>query len=193
MIDNQVVYWIKQNNKVIKLIEPCFSSIRCQKNKFIKYHVYINNSISNQIVFYYIKFLSKILDKKKFQYKLYKKLNKRLLSLKLKFTSSHKPLELLYLTAFRYLYEFPEIVKELYNLRKNNIKENFILFQELHMHHYLGTEKYNMNHNISCNLGGHGLIYNPSDWIANSSFISVIQFKNNLKQNKSSVQRYFRV
>jgi len=98
------------------------------------------------------------------------------------FESRYKAL--LYLTALRYVQEYPEIVKALIAHKDEPIEIKFDKFQEIHelaSNGKIRLVKYG-------NLAGHGLMYK----MYSKERIDLNKFKNNLKSSlKDSVNSYF--
>lgn len=101
---------------------------------------------------------------------------------------------LMYLTAFRYLHEYKEIVKlfaeESVKAEFDTPEKRFALFQQIHID--AETKKGKYAKVPTYNMCGHGLIYTGGGYGGSSSIpISMLKFADNLKAIKSSVQRYF--
>lgn len=173
----------------------CFSPIYGdeQHPDYIEYPAFIDKSLNEDSVKFYLDFLSKILNKEQytFEFKTIGSLPCVLFTLKTSNLTRSKAL--LYLTAFRYIWEFPEIVRELFNRKSKhkNINGLFTELQILHWEHIkgkIGPVKYN-------NLCGHGLIYNYA-WSSDRTEFKPVHLKDFLFNYKkytkeTTVQSFF--
>ena len=201
----QVKYWAIKGEERKEVNYICFSGIGQHNNPTLPdkviYEVPIDASLTREHVEFYISFLSSILDENKYEYEFIKIENeaktKKLFSngeqilwtLNCNGLKRHKIL--LYLTAFRYISEQPEILIEFFKSKdKSDKNEVFKDFQECHIKSStgkLGMVKYG-------NLCGHGLIYDYY-WVCKDSsvtYITLENFKKNLNDNEiNNVQRHF--
>ena len=180
-------YWEFFPNKKLKRYKrpACFSSIfRSGNTQSIVYICDADQNLSNDEISFYLNFLESFLDKSKYKFN-YKEKSKKIL-FKLNCIEFNRIQSLLYLTAFRVLQEFPEIVKDLFLSKDLSSDELFNKFLFIHCEYSCGTKKlvkYNK-------LDIHGLYYNKYD--GNAHVTTTEQFKQNFLLNKSqTVQCFF--
>jgi hypothetical protein len=179
-------------------VQVCFGGFSPQNIYSVEYHVEIDKTIDNDMVEYYMKFLSRLLDTSLYSYKIEvdENLNRTFIfTLKTelekvneKYTYMSRALALLYFTAIRYFQEFPEIILDIYE-KKDKVFSSSKIYEKFLLAHNnyskLAHKKYN-------NLCGHGLIYyNPH---LNKTFEKDIKkireiIKN--KTNTNSVMSHF--
>lgn len=121
----------------------CFSSIygsyydynELHRPKEIHYFCTPNNLLAKKHITFYVKFLQTFLNKELFRVNVSKD-HKQTLIFKLKSSTLPRSKSLLYLTAFRYLEEFPS--RGIINFYENNknVKDSEILFKNWQNHHY---------------------------------------------------------
>lgn len=177
----RVCYWERQEDKKRHRIScVCFVSLfnRGQPSK-VYYVAPIKEKLSNKAINFYINFLKAIFDDKIFNYKV----SKKFVSWELDTKKLSKCKALLYLTAFRYVNEFPNIVKEFHKASEAKDssltnEELFTLFLDVHQDIIL--------HRMPMGLYGHGLICSKF-----TNRISIEQFKKNLLNEQLNVQSHF--
>lgn len=159
----------------------------------IKFLVRIHNSLSVSDVEKYILFLRGVLQTKTIVFDTKISKNSRFLLVDLKSTAVNKRgLILLYLTAFRYVQEFPEIINLLFAGNNNrDIRELFFDFQKSHFDYTKNCQR-----KVYDNLYGHGLInsykYSTAIGYFEGSAISLDDFQKNLKNTSiERVQDFF--
>lgn len=184
MVDINVVYWQKEHGKAkpTKHDHVCFSGLK-NKTELVKYKCVTKTT--KEVSEFYIKFLRKILDPKKFDYT-FSENDVIFTTYTSEFT---RPKALLYLTAQRYINETPEFVNELYKSKDKSVEELFEEFQRLHFK--AAKRELELAYN---NLGGHCLMYNYSwSYQEEKDFqaITLKEFKKKLKKELSTVQSYF--
>lgn len=149
----------------------------------VEYVCRIDKSLKQEHVDFWIDFTSQCLNPKLFESQLDDK--------KWTFTIclsdfKNKSSWLLYLIWARYLEEFPEVVIETFNNKKDNVEDTF---QELQNIHKRDLPKYKFNNS------GHGLLplgKNTMYYRRSKENISLNTFRDRLKtQNRESVHAYF--
>ena len=200
----QVRYWEIKGSKTKEINDICFSGLKYPLTlpDKIKYEAPVDESLNRDIVDFYIKFLAIILDSNNYEYEFVsikdegerKKLfsNGTKINFTLKCQKLAKTKALLYLTAFRLISEFPEILIEFYQSKDKSNKETlFKEFQKCHVKYVRneGNEIYKYS-----NLSGHGLIYDYY-WHQKENvptFITLKQFQAKLGDNNiRNVQEHF--
>lgn len=164
----------------------------------IIYFGIIDESLSKEQVEFYLDFLNKILDNNLFKYKFGKSIKVRKVIYQLNTKGLNRVTSLLYLTAFRYVQEFPEIIVELHKFassreKEKDIEELFIEFQRLHYSNCIEApilKKYNA-------LGGHGLVFYQKMWGSTTNTkiefqpINLKKFKKNITDEKITLVHNF--
>lgn len=184
----QPSYYQIKKNRYKCLDAACFSTIRSYETDLVFTRFTIQKVLKPEAIDFYVEFLGKILDKKKYRTRVSKDKKYFFLLLNSKnISTTHKVL--LYLTAFRYFQEFPEIINDFYEKKTGDVEKDFILFQEIHRDFDLNKKHLTYN-----NLSGHGLIYQYS--FDNPTFkykpISLKAFQNKLNNNTGiNVQQHF--
>ena len=189
-----VRYWYKDpyTLKYVRVKYICFSNLcdRLSDRKFnidsIKYVIATSLPIKNLRA--YLSFVGTILCGQNYKYRIFKlkkmaKIRYIHLSLNVKNMSFNQAL--LYLTCFRYVQEFPEIIENFLLKSKNSktIEDRFYYFQKSHNEAIIGDIylKYD-------NLAGHGLMYKFGIFDP----ILLKDFNLNLKNNNiKTVHAYF--
>jgi len=185
----------------------CFSDIRYamkyEQFKRVKYLAIIDKKCNVEEVRYYLEFLDKMFGKNKpYRYVVRARKNSKtdncgFVRFVLNVEGMGSYIALMYLSAFRYVWEFPEIIKDFYKSCKTSsslrISQQFNEFLNCHVrycHLPYKDKKYD-------NLSGHGLAYDHSwnDVNSKPEHLTFKQFRKNLKNKdleKDSVQGYFR-
>ena len=204
----QVKYWKINGDESKEVNNICFSDINysgCTLPDKIKYEVPVDECLNKDIVDFYLKFLASMLDGNNYECEFVSIKDieeiKELFSngTKINFTLNCENLAkakvLLYLTAFRTISEFPEILIEFYKSKNKSNKEVlFKDFQECHVK-FVRNELLTEGDYKYYNLSGHGLVYNYY-WCRKENepiFITLQEFQKNLKRNDTrGVQDHFR-
>ena len=189
---------IYKNNQEIKNIKysrkhtACFNRFNNYSTTrkipdYILYSCPVDKDIAKDTLLFYLNFLDQILEKNLYKYKIFTARNKLFVLYRLNSKTLKNSKILLYLTAFRYIEEFPEILIELFNNQKDkSIEGLFDFFQDIHnksAHGKFALHKTN-------NLSGHGLMY---PYFGGFKVITIEQFKENLKKkNPSSITEFFK-
>ena len=174
--------WILDTDKPKNINQVCFSALHGKAIK-VTFDCKIDSDLTISHVNFYVKFLKKILNKDLFTYEINKDKSKILFTLNgTGLTYSQK---LLYLTAMRYLQEFPTIILELFNYKNLLINDLFNKFIEIHL--LVCQNKFDLKYDDS--FYGHSLVA-PYE-VNNYNSINLKNFKTNLKFNKESVNSYF--
>lgn len=141
----------------VKLHEKtaCFSDMYLYGRPLkIKYLANVYKTLSLDHVSFFIKFLNKMLDNNLFSFKILKgEKNKVLFNLKTSELTNTQAL--CYLTAFRIINEFPDVIIELFKYKDLSFIKQFKKLQEIHVLMIRGKIK-----DLHANCSGHGLIYN---------------------------------
>lgn len=176
--------YFKVNNslKPKKYTGSCFSSLDEDAEQVI-FHCQVDQELTPDEIEFFLKFMSDILDTTKFsiKYKDIYHIKFKLNTISLNYISS-----LLYLTFFRYLQEFPDIIKEFFKHKGEDSEELFQSFQ--HIHFLNKIDKFPIRWE---NMSGHGLMYD----YGNRKFepINIDIFKQRLKQQEiTSVHKYWK-
>lgn len=161
----------KLNKRVVrgpKKENACFAMLARNDDcpYLTQYDAVIDKSLSKADVLAWIEWLKELLDYKLFKYKV--DYPKQVVTFYVKSASMPRSRLLLYLTAMRYLDEFPDIVKHTIVL-KGDIENRFDQFLEIHEKSYRDS---------GWNLGGHGLTYTTQ------KKVSFKVFKENVTQKK---------
>lgn len=189
MAQYNVKFWCYAENGTEKFNDDiCFRNLpNCNINK-IKYLAKKDADISNEVAEFYLSFLKKILKPSytwKWNYTTYEGQNYVEFNIQV-VGGYNRILMLLFLTAFRNIQEYPEILNEFFKFKdEKNINRLFLTFQQLHhdaCKNIIKLEKYG-------NLSGHGLMY----WYYNPyKPLSVKNFYKNLTNNNiSKIQSFF--
>lgn len=189
MAKTNVEFWQSVGNKIIYTEDICFRNINSIKlPKRVVYLAPIDEKLNKiEEVIFYLQFLDKILNKDIYKHKIF---NSKRYENHAMFTLDCSNLNkrnsiFLYLTAFRYIDEYCEILKELYKSKdETDIDKLFLIFQKIH-HDHDDLKKAKRG-----NLSGHGLI---SNYFRNGfNPISLEEFQDNLKnQSSQTVQGFF--
>lgn len=167
--------YFKKDNKLSprKYSGPCFSSLNEDAEKVV-FHCAVDKELTPQEIEFFLAFISNVLDTTKFSVK-YKDVYK--IKFKLDKTSLNRKASLLYLTFFRYLQEFPDIVKELFKHKDEKLETLFTSFQ--YVHHLNKINKFPIRWE---NIPGHGLIYDygTRDFLP----IDILTLQTNLKNQE---------
>lgn len=187
-----VRFWTQKTEKckLIRRSNICFAPISGSFEQglfLINYVIPIESKVlTDKQIKFYLKFVSSILDKSRFKYRhfRFKKTKTRsYLHLSLNTKGMTYKQALLYLTFFRYLHEFSELVIDFCD-NSQEIKGDSELFDS-----FIKTSINAVNGKINYgyfNLGGHGLICS-----ANIK-IKLDKFKENLKNNNlTTVHSFF--
>ena len=189
-----VRYWYRDpyTLKYVRVKYICFSNLRdrLSDGKFnidsIKY--VIPTKLSNNKLKEYLSSIETFFADKPYKYRIFKlekKTTTKYIHLSLNVKNMGFNRDLLYLTCFRYIQEFPEIIENFLLKSKNSktIEDKFYHFQKSHNEAIIGNIylKYD-------NLAGHGLMYKFDSFEP----ILLKDFKINLKNiNVRSVHAYF--
>ena len=147
--------YFRKDNKLSprKYSGACFSSLSETAEKVV-FHCEVDKELTPEEIEFFLTFMSNVLDKTKFSVK-YKDVYK--IKFKLDKTSLNHKTSLLYLTFFRYLQEFPDIVKELFKHKNEKLETLFTSFQ--YIHHLNKIDKFPIRWE---NISGHGLMFDYS-------------------------------
>lgn len=157
----QVTYWtLNKGQKPKKTTAPCFATLSyAAPCDTVRYMANVDNDVTDDHIAKYLSFLREILDGTKWKEKPMKGLangpTARRLYYVLDSTGMRPVKRLLYLTALRYIDEFPEIVIRFADAAGTcaTPDDRFKLFQELHQQGESGGFKCKYG-----NFAGHGLI-----------------------------------
>ncbi len=202
-----VEYWETLKDGKVKhwTDEACFSNMQTRKGfgyvQSIKYHLTpIDSALTKEEIEFFLKFISRILEKRLFTVEVNYENRTAVFVLdtsKLNYGST-----LLYLTAFRYLEEFANVIKYFYACVKKDKSTNqlFQEFQQIH-HDFVHKQK-----EVKQYLGrpGHALLYpyyttkegvpnwstKNEDWMPYGP-INLVEFRRRLKIQMSSVYDFF--
>lgn len=212
---NNITYteYYKDSDSKFKENEACFSSLYFRGSKHPYKVVYKANArqLSKKEVVFYYRFLQNMLDSKLFTMEFDKqdhpddKIDFKWTGFviwTLNTTRLSQTKALLYLTAFRYLDEFYEFVKELYARRQRKSAQNwdtlFSEFQAMHIccHSNEATcKKFNQKYvRTGGSPSGHGLMY-QYNWYGLKEFPQLMplsSFKEQLKKKHPTVHHFFR-
>jgi len=192
----KVLYWeIDPTQKTAKrTYYQCFSglngfdymtrAVRPMPPK-VRYLALVNSGLLVGELKFFLDYLSNLLDTSRYTYKIVKcggKTKTKRVLFNLNTEGLNRMQTLFYLTAFRMVDEFPEVIKDFFLSKDKVGEELFLEFQKAHFKH--AKTHYNMS--------GHGLMY----WGYGSSVFSSIDlptFKANLTdKNITSVQSFFK-
>lgn len=178
-----------KDNSIFKDNYICFSNLNSKirsdiEFKKIDYFARVRSSLKKSEVNKYVKFIKQLLDENKFKVWVYP-FKKKKVFYSLNSDGMGEGRVLLYLTLFRYMDDFPEIVKQFTSKMTNGLEENYNLFVEIHRH-FIGNAGDGLSYN---NLSGHGAMcsYNPQAFKPKS----FTAFQKNLDKNLKSAQSYF--
>lgn len=164
-----------------KYTGSCFSSLDTDAEKVI-FHCQVDKELTPDEIEFFLSFISDVLDTTKFSIK-YKDIYD--IKFKLETTFLDYTSSLLYLTFFRYLQEFPDIVKEFFKHKGEDLEELFKSFQ--HIHFLNKINKFPLRWE---NMSGHGLMYDYGRRKFEPVDIDV--FQDRLKnQDKNTVHKYW--
>jgi hypothetical protein len=188
MSQYNVKFWTLQKSKIEYNSDICFRNLSSDPYNRIVYLSSIDKDLTKKEVLFYLNFLDLILDKNIYKYKLIscpKFKNHVMFSLNT--NNLNRKTILLYLTAFRYPDEVPEILKTFNDFKETDIEKLFIEFQRIHFDY--NNIKFKKKNN---NLSGHGLMsycFSSHDF----TYISLEEFKDKLsKQKEKNIQDYFK-
>jgi hypothetical protein len=205
-----VKFWEVNAGKRVRQRAACFSGLGRSKDsfydasrkmpEFVLYPCPIDKSITTEALIYYINFLPVFLDTGLYTYKLGKACIQPNIIWKFKSSGMTYAKALLYLTAFRYPDEYPDIINDFYTNTHNkgmNNEQLFKEFQSIHAEYSESFPTYNNNKKRKKLskvewLGGHGLMAPYSYGNQTFNAISIEAFKNNLaNKNIQQVIQHF--
>lgn len=179
----------------------CFRGANEDAEKTI-YLCPVDSRLTKEQVKFYLKFLSEILDSANFQFYFNTRkdrFNSPRLHILFKLNTPNNKLnpvqKLLYLTAFRYPDEYPEVVEEFFKRGEKikDIEELFKIFQVIHFEYTNVKTQSNFIKKFG-GMSGHGLIYGYG-WESsyyNYTPISLSRFWDNLfNKNTRGVTAFF--
>lgn len=188
-----VDYWrINKGGVASHVNYVCFGSMKNPPDA-VRYIAPISEKLKEGALDFYLNFIKRVLkteDGPKFTMRKVKPTELGGLLYRLDTSDMSYIQALFYLTWFRYPYEFPEMVNELF-IRKVEGDTDDILFhkfQEAHAEANAGKIKLTYN-----NMGGHGLIYNYNgyDDAKVKEPITLVKLHENIKAKPKTVHEYF--
>ncbi len=190
MASYQVDYWTTPKNGVEgnKVTSACFSGLGYggENLKSIRYLCKVDPAINDEMVDFYLNFLKGVLTTREWTFKKVGADKEKEVEFILDCANWNRQNVLLYLTAFRIVWEYPEIVLEFFKYKDLPLDKQFEKFQEVHQDSYDGKIKLLKFGNLS----GHGLMcYYGAN---NREPIAIDEFQERLKkQANNSVNSYF--
>lgn len=181
----KVRFWLVQGNNKEEFNDICFRNVTTSDK--VIYECPIDATLTHDVVNFYIAFVNRMFGQKVFTFEI----TEKTINWELSCSGMSRNTILLYLSAFRYIDELPEIIIALYDYKDmTSFAELFQKFQEIHFN---AVAKRNPEIKKYNNIGGHGLIY-QYDWHrggTNFNPIKYSDFRHNLKTGAPNVHTYF--